>query len=737
MIRKIIMKNIATYDENGTIIDNLSKINFIYGANGTGKTTISNFLKNNPLSENIFWENEPIEILVYNKKFKEENFYAENLKGIYTLGKTSKENKEKINELQKNLANIEELGKKEKRSKKTLEQDIEKLENDLKEFIWKKLYKGYKKNFKHLYTGKIGSKDRFQDLILNILNENINTNKDIQELEKEYQTLFADDLDKLDEIVLRIDIDKIKNIETNQIFTKKIIGKEDLEISKLINKLNIADWVYQGKNYLKDIENNVCPFCQKTTIDETFRKQLEEYFDDEYKNDIKLLNNLKKEYLHFIQNVKIEFENIVVKIKQNKFYTRYIEIDKLESFVKLLNEKFIVNIQKINEKIKEPSRSIILENNFDILNEILLLIINLNKKIKQHNLKVEEKDKNRRKLEKEFFDIVISIYREDINKQLKQINGKKRGLQNIEKKLQDLRENYGEVKDEIQFLNSNLTNIQTTVNKINKLLEKFGFTSFKLEIVNDNFYQIIRENGEIAKETLSEGEITFITFLYFLQLIEGSFNKENINNKKILVIDDPISSLDSQILFIVSTLIKEYIYKVRKNNDYFIKQIIILTHNVYFHKEISFISQREQGIRNDTSYYILRKFNNKSFIEYSKKNPIQSSYELLWIDLKNAINSSNVCKTSIQNIMRKILENYFKVFGGIDDEEILSKFEIPEEKYICSSLISWINEGSHTIPDDFEVQLQDNDIEKYMKVFEEIFEKMGHQTHYEMMFKGN
>jgi len=737
MIRKIIMKNIATYDENGTIIDNLSKINFIYGANGTGKTTISNFLKNNPLSENIIWENEPIEILVYNKKFKEENFYAENLKGIYTLGKTSKENKEKINELQKNLANIEELGKKEKRSKKTLEQDIKKLENDLKEFIWKKLYKGYEKKFKHLYTGKIGSKDRFQDLILNILNENINTNKDIQELEKEYQTLFADDLDKLDEIVLRIDIDKIKNIETNQIFTKKIIGKEDLEISKLINKLNIADWVYQGKNYLKYIENNVCPFCQKTTIDETFRKQLEEYFDDEYKNDIELLNNLKKEYLHSIQNVKIEFENIVVKIKQNKFYTRYIEIDKLESFVKLLNEKFIVNIQKINEKIKEPSRSIILENNFDILNEILLLISNLNKKIKQHNLKVEEKDKNRRKLEKEFFNIVISIYREDINKQLKQINGKKKGLQNIEKKLQDLREKYLAIKDEIRLLNSQLTDIGATVNKINKLLEKFGFTSFKLDIVNEHFYQIIRENGEIAKETLSEGEITFITFLYFLQLIEGSFNKENINNKKILVIDDPISSLDSQILFIVSTLIKEYIYKVRKNNDYFIKQIIILTHNVYFHKEISFISQREQGIRNDTSYYILRKFNNKSFIEYSKKNPIQSSYELLWIDLKNAINNSNVCKTSIQNIMRKILENYFKVFGGIDDEEILSKFEIPEEKYICSSLISWINEGSHTIPDDFEVQLQDNDIEKYMKVFEEIFEKMGHQAHYEMMFKGN
>lgn len=39
MIKKINIKSVATFDEAGDIIDDLRKINFIYGGNGSGKTT--------------------------------------------------------------------------------------------------------------------------------------------------------------------------------------------------------------------------------------------------------------------------------------------------------------------------------------------------------------------------------------------------------------------------------------------------------------------------------------------------------------------------------------------------------------------------------------------------------------------------------------------------------------------------------------------------------------------------
>lgn len=103
---------------------------------------------------------------------------------------------------------------------------------------------------------------------------------------------------------------------------------------------------------------------------------------------------------------------------------------------------------------------------------------------------------------------------------------------------------------------------------------------------------------------------------------------------------------------------------------------------------------------------------------------------MLWKDIKNdEINSIS----TIQNTMRRILENYFRLFGNYDDENIIQKFETIEELMICRSLYSWINDGSHCLNDDFELELQHQTIENYKKVFEQIFNKMGHISHYNMM----
>ena len=40
MIESIFIKNVATYNSSGIYINGLKKINFIYGANGCGKTTL-------------------------------------------------------------------------------------------------------------------------------------------------------------------------------------------------------------------------------------------------------------------------------------------------------------------------------------------------------------------------------------------------------------------------------------------------------------------------------------------------------------------------------------------------------------------------------------------------------------------------------------------------------------------------------------------------------------------------
>lgn len=281
-----------------------------------------------------------------------------------------------------------------------------------------------------------------------------------------------------------------------------------------------------------------------------------------------------------------------------------------------------------------------------------------------------------------------------------------------------------------------MVSIRPIVNEINTLLERYGFTNFGLACTEDEkSYRIQREDGQLVGETLSEGEVTFITFLYYYHLTKGSLKESDISKNKVLVIDDPISSLDSNILFIVSVLVKELMKETMKETmkeKTNIKQIIILTHNTYFYKNITYDLKRYQG---KYSFWIINKDNNISKIKSYKENPIKNSYELLWQEVKQA-KENNASWVSLQNVMRRIIEYYFRILGGFEHNHNLSEcFENIEEKQVCNSFISWFNDGSHGISDDLFVQSQDISIETYLKVFEKIFEITGHEAHYKMMMR--
>ena len=219
--------------------------------------------------------------------------------------------------------------------------------------------------------------------------------------------------------------------------------------------------------------------------------------------------------------------------------------------------------------------------------------------------------------------------------------------------------------------------------------------------------------------------------MYFLQLARGSVDVAKVSNRKVLVLDDPICSLDSTVLYIVSSLVKGLIKDIR-NGTSDVEQIFILTHNVFFHKETAFIDRRTE-VCNDIHYWTINKDNNISSIKsHQQNNPIKTSYELLWQELKSNTNASLV---STQNIMRRILENYFSILGKDKDDIIIKSFSTVEEQMICRSLLSWINDGSHTIFDDLYVDSNTDSIERYKQIFKEVFVKMGHETHYKMMME--
>ena len=151
---------------------------------------------------------------------------------------------------------------------------------------------------------------------------------------------------------------------------------------------------------------------------------------------------------------------------------------------------------------------------------------------------------------------------------------------------------------------------------------------------------------------------------------------------------------------------------------------------MYFHKESSFVSSRSNGTK-DTNFWIIRKDNNISTIHpYGMKNPVKTSYEMMWNEIKE---NQNISEVTIQNTMRRILENYFNILGADKDSSIINSFKTNEEKIICRSLLSWINDGSHIISDDLYIDSYTDSVERYKKIFKEIFANTGNIAHYNMM----
>lgn len=239
--------------------------------------------------------------------------------------------------------------------------------------------------------------------------------------------------------------------------------------------------------------------------------------------------------------------------------------------------------------------------------------------------------------------------------------------------------------------------VKPILESINETLRLNGFTGFSIQLSAEKHgeFQIQREDGSNVSGTLSEGEATIITFLYFIQMAEGFIGGDSSDGPKIVVIDDPISSLEYASIELVSSLTNDLIEKARKGVNG-IEQVFVLTHNTSFHKQVSV----EQP-NNNTSYWKLYKKNGVSrLMAFGGARPVRNDYQAMWDQLLDERND----KTSVEksNLMRRILEIYFLQCGGLDMKLLYA--------------------GG---------KMRDLNMEKFRKIFEE----MGQLSHYEMMME--
>lgn len=716
----------ASYSVAGESLDNLKALNFVFGTNGAGKTTISRVIGDPDTYPTcaLSWNNgQKIDCLVYNSNFVSKNF-APQLPGIFTLGETESDTlskieaaKIKVTQFRDGVGQLEStLGPVDGSSGKRA--DLKKLRAEFETECWKIKTK-QDAHFKDAFAGLRNSQSKFCDKVLAEAAGNTSALAPLEELKRKATTLFVQGLERHAPINV-INMNDLMAVETDVILSKKVVGKEDVDVAALIRRLGNSDWVRQGLGFLD--HGSQCPFCQQD-VDDELADRLNAYFDETYLRDMADITKALESYRVHSEDVLQRLEQILA------LESRHIDAVKLRADIDRLAARIGVNKRLLDAKKKEPSAPVSLESLSEIAEAITAQIDGANKAITSHNALVDNLAAERSALISQIWKFLIDESTALIQKHAGDKSGLDRAVAGLSASITSRQAQLTAAQLELRELERSVTSVQPTVNEINALLASFGFSGFKLRTAGerDHLYEIVRDSGDNAAATLSEGEKSFVSFLYFYHLLRGSVSETGVTSDRIVVFDDPVSSLDSDVLFIVSALIKRVLKEACEETGQ-IKQVFVLTHNIYFHKEVSFDPKRGVECRAHETFWIVRKLEGASKIVSYKYNPIKTSYELLWAEVRNP-NRSNM---TIQNTLRRIVENYFKILGNVDTDTIVAQFS-GKDQQVCSSLFSWVNDGSHSTHDDFYVSVDDGIVARYLDVFRRIFEKTGHHAHYAMM----
>lgn len=724
MITKIHLNKVASY-KNATTLETDKKVNLIYGLNGTGKSTLSNLLykphetKYKNCSIEGLDKND--EVIVYNQLFIQENFFeSERLKGIFTLSKENKEAKTKIDQAEKEIKKLEKerLGKEEKL--KSIKEEYSKKEQFAKNKIWeiKQNYAGGDRVLEFCLRNKglLGDRNKLLSFITSLPKPEAKPKKSIENIKKEVLDLKGENSQKFD--ILSLTNFQAGNIETDSIFNKEIVGNENSTVASLIKKLGNSDWVKNGLKFIPDNENlsdnAPCPFCQEKTISNTLINNIKDFFDSSYDED---LSKIKEFYNRYSSLIDSTSKSNIVNHPKIEEYKKDFEIQ-YNAFEKII----LANKKLIEDKLKYPSRPVTLNKSIDLLKKLNEVISIINENIKEHNKKIEDKDSALQDIQNNFWEIMRWEYDQTISSLDTEKSSSTSNVEATNKEIQSINKSIETEKSIIVEQQRNTVNIEEAINNINNCLIDLGIDDFKIVHHSENLYTIVRgDSNSRVFRTLSEGEKMIISFLYFLELARGKRNAQDAAKKKIVVIDDPISSLSHVYVFNVGRLIHNEFLRSGKYD-----QIFILTHSLYFFYELADTNHDRR--KDNQKLFRLRKNTSGSEIIEMKYEEIQNDYHAYWSIIKD----KDQHPALIANCMRNVIE-YF--FNFVEKKDLNNFFQQPSMQAVrFQAFCRYINRESHSLGQNI-FDIKEFNYDDFKDAFALLFKENGYEDHYKKMIK--
>nr|WRE07241.1 AAA family ATPase [Helicobacter pylori] len=414
------------------------------------------------------------------------------------------------------------------------------------------------------------SKDKFkyqEDVLtdlekdFNKLNEAMKKFDGLKEMElpKDYQTIK----DKL-ESLFSFDIDK----EAGQVSEK---------IKEHISKVG-REFIEKGIKLQKEMPDNACPFCTQTILNgiiqdytSYFNKSVEKFNQCSLEMSGTLKNILDQWNIKEILQAFEQFKPFMEDFSQNKesLENALEQIkDSLEELQKEVDKKEGVKnegkFQEIDKKLLEIQENIqqCVGETGKILNqkkEQKKKLEKLKTKLKEARIKKAKHDSYDWQKSKEEAERKLSV----LNRRHERLN---RLLEKIDNKLKELND---QKRPDIKIINNYLKALN---------LPKYSLDKDYRIVLNSD----VLENSE-AEMILSGGEKTTLAFAYFLARLKLFYKKENLKNL-VVVIDDPISSLDEQRIYntsdIVAKINQELVGEALEKDEE--AQVFVLTHNHTF-----------------------------------------------------------------------------------------------------------------------------------------------------------
>ena len=634
-------------------------VNILYGENGSGKSSICNILKNvsrnkdfigySPKEAQLLLDNTQYKnangvwnslvaresILFFDKEFVEHNIQVGRDRGTQQ-GEQEQESGKLFIEFDEEAIRLRSIKNQFKKLQDEENKKVEEYQGTNKTFLEFQLSTDEEIFFNKHEKKSNGEIKKLKESLENQRADlETKTKNDRQLLQK---TTEIQTIKELEDIEVNITLSSYEKYQA-------VFNYDLKEQSQFIVEQELAQAIKLHKEFfeqgfeIRKVYPHQCPFCQTKNEENRIRKIINVYnrlYDNTYKKEKALFEGSKQELVDELNQIKIAIDDFSpndIFIPLKKFVERFsikniYSVEEEEKFRKKLLTQNLETLKKKIIDLKKPNKEDIL----DLYKEAKLEFSDLTKffsdlasfVIKNNQLiKAFKKEHTNEKLVDQIAKNQVVV--EGIKANLDFINSKKIEAQNMKlKKMRELRKlerifekakaDHKKARDTYEQYCS-IGAFTKALRKIESYFSRFNF-GFKLQLDTSRNTGLTKElpfafkvldfdsNERDLKEGLSEGEIQVLSLCFFFAFLSIQSNKD----QKVLIFDDPITSLDDSNLSNLVDLIADE----RKE----FSQTFVFTHHRTFFKFL-----RKKFNRKCNEYNIIRNKNHLggSFICKSKK----------------------------------------------------------------------------------------------------------------------